>query len=93
MRVNKTELIAGTTFRTTFVSTGTTVASNVSTLLDGNGTLVGSVTAVDSGDGHWFAIHQVQTPGWYVNKWFSVIAGNTYVPTPQLIRALELEVD
>lgn len=93
MQVKKTELIAGTTFRATFVSTGTTVTGNISTLLDRSGTLVGSVTATDSGGGYWFAVHNVQTPGWYVNKWFAVIAGNTYIPMPQLIHAIELEVD
>lgn len=92
MKIKTTEIIAGTTFRATFVSSGTTVSANGSSLYDRSETLVSSVAAVDSGGGFWFAIHPVNTPGWYVNEWVSVIAANTYVYR-QFIRAIRPEVD
>ncbi len=92
MRLKSTEIIAGTTVRTTFVSSGTTVSTNASALFDSTETLVDSVSAISSGAGFWYVIHLVTTPGWYVNQWTSVIEANTYIHR-QFIRAILPEVD
>jgi hypothetical protein len=93
MRIPVTEVIGGTTLRATWISSGTTVSSVYSTLLSGSESIVNTATPVDSGDGHFFAIHPIPTtPGWYVNEWIALIAANTYVDR-QFIRAIRPEVD
>ena len=95
MRIPVVEVIAGTTLRATYVSSGMTVSPLGSALLSGSETVVNSVVAVSSGNGHYFALHTVPTSssaGWYVNEWIGVIASNTYVDR-QLVRVHRLEVE
>jgi hypothetical protein len=87
------ERIAGTTLKTTFLSPGATANPISSTLLSGSGTLVNSVTAVDSGGGHYYALHLLPTtPGWYTNVWWATIDARTYTDR-QFVRARLPEVD
>lgn len=87
------EKIAGTTFKPTFVSSGVTASPISSALLTGSGTLINSVTATDSGGGHFYALHLLPTtPGWYTNVWWATIAANTYTDR-QFVRARLPETD
>lgn len=93
MRVQIIEAIAGTTLRTTWVSSGVSCDAISSALLTGSETLVSSIAATSSGDGHYHALHGLPTPGgWYVNEWVARVGVNTYV-NRQLVRANRLEVD
>lgn len=95
MRIPVVEVIAGTTLRATYVSSGMTVNPLGSALLSGSETVVHSIAAVASGNGFYFALHTVPTSPhlpWLVNEWIGVIASNTYVDR-QLVRVHRLEVD
>lgn len=95
MRIPVVEVIAGTTLRATYVSSGMTVTPLSSALLSGSETLVHSIAAVASGNGHFFALHAIPTSpgaGWFVNEWIGIIASNTYVDR-QLVRVHRLEVE
>ena len=93
LRINVIEKVAGTTIRTTLISSGATISPCVSTLRTGSETLASSVTATASGDGHYYAVHLLpSTPAWYVNEWIGVINANTYIER-QFIRSRAPEVD
>ena len=93
MRIQTVECIAGTTIRTTWVSSGVTAAPICSALRSGSETLVHSAGAVDSGDGHYYALHPIPTSGgWYINEWVAQVGVNTYV-NRQLVRAVRLEAE
>ena len=93
MRQNVVECIAGTTLRVTWVSSGAVPSSLYSRLVSGSEAMVHSATAIDSGNGHFYAVHPVPTSGgWYINEWVGIINANTYV-NRQLVRAERLEVD
>lgn len=93
MRIPVTEIIAGTTLRTTWISSGTTASGITSILRDKDDAVVNTATPVDSGSGFWFAVHAIpNTAGWYVNEWRAIVAANTYV-NRQFIRAVRPEVD
>lgn len=69
----------GSTLRATFVCSGATISSGYSALRDGSNTLVTSVAATSSGDGHLFADLPLPTSAqWLVNEWGGVINANTY---------------
>jgi hypothetical protein len=93
MRIPITEIIAGTTIRTTWISSGTTASGMTSILRDKVDAVVNTATPVDSGNGFWFAVHPIpNTRDWYVNEWFAIIAANTYT-NRQFIKAIKPEVD
>jgi len=93
MRIPKVEVIAGTTLRATWVNSGVIPSSLTSALLTGSETCISSVAAISSGDGHFFALHEIPTSGgWYINQWIGIIASNTYRDR-QLVQAHRLEVD
>lgn len=93
MRINTVECIAGTTIRLTWVSSGTIPSGAASSLISGSETLVSSVAAVDSGNGHLYAVHDVPTSGgWYINEWQATLVGKTY-RNRQLVRSQRVEVD
>jgi hypothetical protein len=92
-RQNIYEVIAGATIKLTWVNSGVTAAPICSTLRDKSDTLVSSVAATDSGNGHYYAV--MQHPGsaqYVVNQWLAVINGNTYVDR-QFGRVYTGEVD
>lgn len=95
MRIPVVEVIAGTTLRATYVSSGIAVPVLSSALLSGSETLVNSVAAVSSGNGFFFALNPIPNSPhmpWLVNEWIGVIASNTYVDR-QLVRVHRLEVE
>jgi hypothetical protein len=81
MRVfNVVELTAGTTIKSTCRNlSGESMDGAWSTLIDRDGSLVSSVSAVSSGGGMYFAMLSIpNTTAWYVNKWYLSAAPNTY---------------
>lgn len=93
MRIQIVESIAGTTIRVTWVSSGVIPGAIFSTLLTGSDSLVSSRTAISSGDGHYYALHDLpDSGGWYINQWVALVGVNTY-RSRQLVRAHRLEVD
>jgi hypothetical protein len=92
MRVPVHEIVAGDTIRPTCVNTGSTMSPVCSALFDASSVLVSSIAATASGNGAYYGLHLVNTPGWYVNQWISVINANTYVKR-QFYRAYLPDVD
>jgi hypothetical protein len=93
MRIPVVDVIAGTTLRTTWVSSGMVPTSILSSLRSGSETLVHSISAVSSGNGFFFALHPVPiSGGWYINEWVAQVGVNTYV-NRQLVRAVRLEAE
>lgn len=94
MSLNRTvEVIAGDTIRLTWVSSGASPSPIVSTLFSGSETLVSSVAGVSSGNGHFYAHHNLpNTAAWYANKWFAFVSPDTYVKY-QYVKAIKPEVD
>jgi hypothetical protein len=93
MRVNLYDRIVGGTFKGTWVSSGATANPISSALIDKNQAVVSSVSAVSSGNGFYFAYHQLpNTPGYYVNEWRAGVGLTTYV-NRQLVRVNDVKVD
>jgi hypothetical protein len=87
------EVIAGSTIRLTWVSSGAVPSSIASTLRDRNEVLVSSLAATSSGGGAFYAIMpHPRTPGWYVNEWIAVVNANTYT-NRQFGKVVTMEVD
>ncbi len=77
----------------TWVSSGATASPISSSIISGSETIVNSMSAVDSGNGHYFANHTIpNTPGFYVNRWIAVVTANTY-KREQCFKAVLGEVD
>lgn len=93
MQIPVLDVIAGTTLRLTWVNTGTVPTSLQMNILDRDETVVGSVTPVDSGNGHYYAPLYIPTSHrWYVGRAIAVIDTRTYV-NRVLIRTHQLQVD
>lgn len=87
-----TEFI-GSTLRATFVCSGATVSPLSASLFDKSESLVNSVAATSSGDGHYYAdLSLPNSAQWMVNKWSGVINANTYVRFA-LVHVQAVEVD
>ena len=79
MRLSTVVDFVGSTIRVTMVCSGATVSPLHSALYAADDTLVSSVTATSSGNGHYYADHLLPTtPGHYVNEAIGVISTNTY---------------
>jgi len=95
MRIPVFEEIAGTTVRVTWVNSGVTVDPGglVSLLFDKDENELQSVLGVSSGNGAYYALHNLpNTPGWFVNRWISVIQANTYINV-QFLKGVWPEVE
>lgn len=91
-RIPTYEFIVGTTKRLTWVSSGTTATDICATIRDRSNALVSSVTALSSGNGHYYAVlTHPSTAGWYVNEWVAAINASTYIDR-QFGLGLTLEV-
>ena len=91
MRIPTVDVIAGTTLRATWVNSGTTPSNITAALRTGSETVVSSVAAISSGNGHYFGLLPIPVDGkWYINEWIAIIASNTYVDR-QLVRAVKME--
>lgn len=83
----------GSTLRATFISSGATASPIYSALRDASDTLVSSVAATSSGNGHYYADLPLPTSAcWLVNEWGAVINANTYRRF-QLVEVVKIEVD
>ena len=74
------DMVAGTTIKTTCRNlSGQTPDSISSALFSGSETLVNSVAAVSSGDGRYYAFHNLPSSNqWYVNRWEFASGGRTF---------------
>jgi hypothetical protein len=87
------EVLANCTKTLAFVSSGAVAGTISSALIDRNETLISSVAASDSGNGHYYAV--MAHPGsaqWVVNEWRAVINGSTYIGR-QFGKVVTMEVD
>lgn len=71
-------VLIGDTFKQTFVNSGATPSSIVATVYDGDESIVSSGSGVDSGNGHFYRMASVSTPGYYVSEWRATISGHSY---------------
>jgi hypothetical protein len=93
MRPNVVYVVAGTTLKLTWITSGATVSPLHSALIDKTESLVSSVAATSSGDGHYYALHTIpNSTAWYINEWFGFINPSTYVAR-QLVQAERLRVN
>lgn len=94
MRVNVFDRLIGTTFMPTWASVNSVNPTLiVSALRDRTQALVGSVSAISSGGGNFFALHTLpSTPGPLVNEWTAWINSFPYV-SKQLVRVNDIQVD
>ena len=83
----------GNTIKFTCISSGMSASPIFSTLLDGDETIVGSVSATDSGAGHYYANHLMpNTPGYYVNRWNFTVSALSY-SAARKFQVVRTEVD
>ena len=83
----------GNTVKFTWVSSGAAPTTIISTILNGNESIVSSKAAVSSGDGHYYAnMAAPNTPGYYVNKWDATIGVNSY-HSRRKFQVIRTEVD
>ena len=87
------EAVAGTTLKLTWVTSGVTPTGIVANLINNVESLVSSLTAVSSGNGHYYGLMTLpNSDAWYVNEWYAYIGVNTYV-SRQLVHAHKLRVN
>lgn len=87
------KIIAGTTLKTTWVSSGVTPSGITSAILDSQDAVVDSISATSSGNGFYFGLHTMpSSPGYYVNEWRAFINSKPYI-NRQLIRNMTLETN
>ena len=87
-----TRVLVGDTVKHTFINSGATASPITSSLLSGSETIISSQTATSSGNGHYYAMTQINTPGYYVLQWNATISGNPYKRRLR-IKAYNNEVD
>lgn len=93
LKVPVFEAIAGTTLRVTWVNSGVTPTSLALSLIDKDETLVSSMTAVSSGNGHYYAPVYIPTSdAWYVAQSIAIIDASTYI-NRALVRRQKLEAN
>jgi len=93
MRFAAIEKLAGTTLKVTFVNSGATAAPISSAILNRDETLINSVTASDSGNGFYYALHLLPNSAqWMVNEWRATISANSYTER-QMVRVRTMETD
>lgn len=92
-RIPIVECLAGTTITFTWVSSGAAPGLISAALLSGSESLISSISATASGNGHFFAYLNIPTSGGaYVNEWFATIGVNTW-RSRQLVLSHRLEAD
>lgn len=93
MRVNAYERIAGTTFKGTWVNSGVTPSPISSALKDRSGAVVSSLAATSSGNGLYFALHQLPNSAQpLLNEWRAWVNSFEYV-NRQLVNVIDVKVD
>lgn len=71
-------VLVGDTFKQTFINSGGSASPIVASIIDGGENIVSSGSAVDSGNGHYYMMASVDTPGYYVSQWDATISGLAY---------------
>lgn len=71
-------VLVGDTFKQTFVNSGATASPIVASIVNGSETVISSGSAVDSGNGHYYRMTSVDTPGYYISQWDATISGQQY---------------
>ena len=85
--------IVGSPVKFTWISSGDTPNPITHSLFSGSETLINSVAATSSGNGHYYAVVTLpDTPGFYVGEWRATMSGNVYKNRDR-IQAVLLEVD
>lgn len=93
MRVNVREKIIGDTYRATWVSSASNPSPITSALIDKHEVVVSSIAAISSGNGFFYALHQLPTtPGFYTNEWRAVVGSYVYV-NRQIVHLNDPQVD
>lgn len=93
LKVPLLEVIAGTTLKLTWVSSGVTPSNLTLCLRDKDETLVSSVSPISSGNGHYFApLYVPRSWPYYVAESIAVIDASTYV-NRAIVKAQKLEVN
>ena len=93
LKVPLLEVIAGTTLKLTWVSSGVTPTSLRMCLRDKDEALVSSVTPTNSGGGLYFApLFVPRSWPYYIAETIAVIDANTYA-NRALVKAQKLEVN
>ncbi len=74
------EVQIGSTFKQTFIASGTDPSIMVSSIIDGSENIVSSGAGVNSLNGHFYrnVSGGVNTPGYYVSQWDATIGGLLY---------------
>ena len=85
-------VLVGDTFKQTFVNSGASASPIIAAIISGSETIISSATAIDSGNGHYYRMASVDTPGYYVSQWDATISGNPY-KRRQRFKAVLNEVD
>jgi hypothetical protein len=85
-------VLVGDTRQFTWIDSGTTPSTILHMIYDGNETLVSSQSMTNSGNGHYYALAKVNTPGYYVSEWLAMISGNPY-KRREKFKAVLIEVD
>jgi hypothetical protein len=85
-------VLVGDTFKQTFVNSGAAASPIIASIITGSETVIASGTAIDSGNGHYYKMASVDTPGYYVSQWDATISGSAY-KRRQRFKAVLNEVD
>lgn len=79
-QIRNYEFTCGTTKKLTWVSSGSVPTEISCAILDRSNTIVSSITATSSGNGHYYAlVNHPTTPGYYVNEWRAIIQTHEYI--------------
>lgn len=81
------------TFKVKYINSGTTPDdAPYAALYGGSGEVVSSASMVASGNGHFYCLMYVNTPGYYVVESKAVVANNPYTKR-EIIEVVITEVD
>ncbi len=86
------KVLVNDTFKQTFINSGASASPIVASILTGSETIISSGSAVDSGNGHYYRMAIVTTPGYYISQWDATISGDPYKRRLRF-RAILNEVD
>lgn len=79
-------------FKIKWINSGVTPTTIQARLYDVNETVVHSADMISSGNGHYYSITYVQTPGFYVAETYAIAGGNPYTRR-SFVEAIVLEGD
>lgn len=87
-------VLAGSTFKPTWISSGVTPSAIWFTLYNGSETLVDSITGTSSGNGHYYALSTLpdSIEGFYHGVWHATINSKPYKNSVK-VQAIFNEVD